>query len=218
MGEKNMSWQVAKPDFNEDEVSYLSKLEQDMRVQLAPLPKRITHVLGVADTCAYMANIFGVDAFLAYAAGLLHDWYKVANKEELLQAVQKNHIALDLPAEDVLPILHGMIAARELPWRYPELPATVWQAIDRHTTADFAMSELDMIVFVADMIEPHRKDVESITRLRQMVDGGSCSLIELFSNALASSIQYVLETQRVVYPRSIAVYNEYARMRERMSS
>lgn len=71
-----------------------------------------------------------------------------------------------------------MIAARELPERFPELPDDVWQAIDRHTLGNAHMSPLDMVVFVADGIEPLRKPADAIKRQRKLV--GKASLSDLY--------------------------------------
>ena len=37
--------------------------------------------------------------------------------------------------EKAEPLLHGMVAARELPARYPHIPHEVWHAIACHTSA-----------------------------------------------------------------------------------
>ena len=58
---------------------------------------------------------------------------------------------------DTMPrLLHGPTAAAELERAYPDLPADVVQAIARHTAAAVGMSDLDMIIYIADAIEPSR--------------------------------------------------------------
>ena len=75
------------------------------------------------------------------------------------------------------PLLHGPVAARELPELFPELPAGVFQAVARHTTAACDMTPLDMVVFVADAIEPGRRgDYAEV--LRDLV--GEVNLDQLF--------------------------------------
>ena len=58
---------------------------------------------------------------------------------------------------DTMPrLLHGPTAAAELVRAYPDLSADVVQAIARHTAAAVGMSDLDMIIYIADAIEPSR--------------------------------------------------------------
>ena len=107
--------------------------------------------------------------------------------------------------ETVRPLLHGVIAARILPERYPELPPEVWHAIAVHTTAAVEMSPLDEVIFVADGIEPLRNDTPGIERTRSLV--GKVSLDDLFWESFVGGIVYVLEGARHLYPGTVDVYN-----------
>ena len=89
--------------------------------------------------------------------------------------------------------------------RFPDLDACVFQAIDRHTLGDADMTPLDMVLFVADGIEPGRPDVESIDRIRANV--GKVSLEELFWMSFTSGVAYVIETGRFLWPRTVDIYN-----------
>ena len=100
-----------------------------------------------------------------------------------------------------------MTAARELKERYPMLSDEILHAIYYHTVACEAMNTLDMVVFVADGIEPNRTSVPAIERTRAQV--GKDSMRDVFINAFTSGIIYVLETKRYVYPPSIALYNSF---------
>ena len=74
------------------------------------------------------------------------------------------------------PLLHGPVAAYELPQLFPELSPAVFQAVDRHTVGACDMTPLDMVVFVADAIEPNRHG-DYAHALRKMV--GESTLDEL---------------------------------------
>lgn len=111
----------------------------------------------------------------------------------------------------VEPLLHGMVASRELPARYPELPGEVWHAIDVHTTAAADMSDLDMVLFVADGIEPLRPATPGIERTRSLV--GKASLADVFWYSFVGGITYVLEGGRYLYPGTIGVYNALVAVR-----
>lgn len=191
----------------------LKRVEEDTRQRLASKPRRLAHSISVARTAEHLAVMYGVDPFLARVAGLLHDWDKVVPTDELLERSRHLGIDLGVPLEMVEPLLHGMVAARELPERYPHIPREVWHAIACHTSAAEDMGPLDMVLFVADGIEPLRRSSEGINKTRSLV--GAVSLEDVFWNAFVGGIIYVLETERYLYPRTIEIYNSLAASRSR---
>ena len=64
-----------------------------------------------------------------------------------------------------------------------------------------------MVVFIADMIEPGRT-YPHVQALRDAV--GTVSLDELFFQAYASTLRYLIGAGMVVYPDSLSVYNALA--------
>ena len=65
-----------------------------------------------------------------------------------------------------------------------------------------------MVVFVADGIEPGRKSYPALESLRAMV--GSAPLDDLFWVSFTSGVQYVIATERYLYPGTIDIYNALA--------
>lgn len=191
----------------------LMRVEADTRSQLASRRHRLDHTLSVARTSEHLAVLYGVDPFLARLAGLLHDWDKVVPKDELIARAQYFGIDMGVPLESVEPLLHGMVAARELPERYPHIPHEVWHAIACHTSAAEDMNPLDMVLFVADGIEPLRRASEGIQHTRDLV--GKVSLEDVFWNAFVGGIIFVLQTGRYLYPHTIEIYNTLAANRAR---
>lgn len=172
-------------------------------------PKRYEHSLGVAETAGRLARTYGVDEFQATAAGYVHDWDKVLTNEELLARAERYGIKIFGPAERSVALLHGPVAAVELPRLFPDLPPAVFQAVDRHTVGAEDMSPLDMVVFVADAMEPHRKG-DYADRLRELE--GKVSLTELFFQCFSQGLVYVIQTGRYLYPTAVGIYNTYAMM------
>lgn len=170
---------------------------------------RLEHVLGVASTARSLAERYGADPFEAEAAGLLHDWDKRLTPDELWEKVAAYGVDLHgfQPGDATLvPLLHGWTAAASLPELFPELPEEVFRAVERHTVGSLGMSGLDMVVFVADMLEPTRSG-GGVERLRALV--GEVGLDGLFSACVRRSIAYVLETGRAVYPGAVEVWNAW---------
>ena len=210
-------WSYGTATYDERQKAYLGRIEADLRDHMeVAKPKRYAHSLSVARTAEQMALAYGVDAFEARAAGILHDWDKVLSPEEQIAYARRLGVDLGVDSQLVQPLLHGITAARSLPERYPELPATVWQAIERHTIGAADMSELDMVVFVADGIEPIRKDVPAIHNVRQLVERGA-PLSEVFWASFSSGVSYVIDTERYLYPGTLDIYNELvlARLRKK---
>lgn len=175
-------------------------------------PRRYEHSLGVAQTAAKLAEIYGADVFLASAAGLLHDWDKVLDDGELLARAAQYRISVAGSPAAAVGLLHGPVAAFELSQIFPDLPNEVWQAVSRHTIGAADMTPLDMVVFVADAIEPHRHGDYADT-LRAQV--GKVSLTELFFQCFAQGLVYVISGGRYLYPTAVDIYNAYAAKRSR---
>ena len=200
------SWLDVSVEYGEGQLASIEGYENAARVQLAPKPKRLAHSLSVGLTAERLAAIYGVEPYLARVAGILHDWEKVLPARESIARASGLGIELGVELALVEPLLHGMIAARELPERFPELPDDVWQAIDRHTLGNAHMSPLDMVVFVADGIEPLRKPVDAIKRQRKLV--GKASLSDLYWECFSDGVSYVIETRRYLYPGTLSIYND----------
>lgn len=210
-------WEDGAPDWmpdlpegvlDEGQLQAVSRYELDLSQQLASKPKRLLHSLSVGLTAERMAVAYGADPYLARVAGILHDWAKLLSPEETLARARELGLDLGVDLELVEPLLHGMIAARELPARYPELPGEVWQAIERHTLGAPDMSQLDMVLFVADGIEPRRGSVGALDAQRAMV--ATAPLADLFWESFADGVAYVIDTRRYLYPGTLAIYNDVA--------
>ena len=200
------SWLDVSVEYGEGQLASIDGYENAARVQLAPKPKRLAHSLSVGLTAERLAAIYGVEPYLARVAGILHDWEKVLPARESIARASGLGIELGVELALVEPLLHGMIAARELPERFPELPDDVWQAIDRHTLGNAHMSPLDMVVFVADGIEPLRRPADAIKRQRKLV--GKASLSDLYWECFSDGVSYVIETRRYLYPGTLSIYND----------
>ena len=208
-------WSYGKAAYDRRERACLECLEAVLRDHMeAVKPKRYAHSLSVARTAEQMALAYGVSPFEARVAGILHDWDKVLSAEEQVAHARVLGVDLGVDIQLVQPLLHGITAARTLPERYPELPAAIWQAIERHTIGAADMSELDMVVFVADGIEPIRKDVPAIHNVRQLVEK-SAPLEDVFWASFSSGVAYVIDTERYLYPGTLDIYNELVLARSR---
>ena len=95
-------------------------------------------------------------------------------------------------------LLHGPTGAEALRRQFPELGEAVFQAVARHTSGAKDMTDLDMIVFVADLIEPGRT-FQDVGAVRDAV--GKVPLEDLFFQA---------QHDRLLHPDMVEIWNHYA--------
>ena len=193
----------------------LNELQGDGRyAELLPrvataLRERLTdeeyaHSVQVANTAAALATVYSVDAADAFLAGLLHDWDKCLEPAVIVEKAVHYGIEVPLAAQRTPKLLHAYTAAAELAERYPELVGPVIAAIRHHTVGSVGMADLEKLIYVADMIEPHREHAGAET-LREMV--GSVDLDTLFREAFEQTAAHLIEKRRLIHPDTVVVWN-----------
>jgi len=172
-------------------------------VQPQMTEKRFQHTLRVAETAVQLARKYGIDPYQAELAAVLHDYAKCRDLNELKRWIE----ASALPKDLVLyhhELWHGPVGAllvkRELGIRDPE----VLDAIHYHTTGRAHMSQLELVVFLADYIEPGR-NFDGLEAVRQASEE---SLLKGAWLASKNTIRYLMEKQGTIYPDSFHAYND----------
>lgn len=127
-------------------------------------PSRVPHVLGTEQTAAELALRWEIDENDARTAALLHDCTKKLSSEEQL----KFSSLRDTMQNTVLPekLFHAVTGA-ELAQREFGISDEIRSAIRWHTSGRPAMTELEKIIYLADMVEPNR-DFEGVENLRTL--------------------------------------------------
>lgn len=181
----------------------------EMRVALQKRVKasRYLHSMGVSQTAEQLARIYGANENDAAVAGLLHDWDKSLTSKQLKAKARKLKLASKDVRNNATGVLHAWTAAATLKDEFPDLNDEVLSAISKHTCGAVKMSDLDMVVYVADIIEPGR-DFPDIKGLRDAV--GEVCLEELFYRTYKANLLYLLSADMVVAPPSLDVYNAFS--------
>ncbi len=144
----------------------LRKIRRSMENKLDH--KRYEHTLGVAYTAAALAMRYGEDMQKALLAGLLHDCAKCMTNEKRLAICEKYNIAIS-EAERKNPfLLHAKVGSFLAMKKYGVSDKDVINAILNHTTGRPGMSVLEKIIWIADYIEPGRKQAPNLTRIRRL--------------------------------------------------
>jgi len=156
-------------DFSRENIDLI---KADLKEKLPK--KRYEHTLGVAYTAAALAMCYGEDILKAELAGILHDVAK-AKKSFELKDYMKEYIDpytdgdyVALIADKAPQILHAVYAPYLAKKDYKIEDKDILSAIRWHTTGKKDMTMLEKIVFVADYIEPNRKKLPDLDRIRTL--------------------------------------------------
>jgi nicotinate-nucleotide adenylyltransferase len=130
--------------------------------------KRMAHVLGTEGEAVRLAARYGADETDARMAALLHDCTKKLDMEQQLALCRQYGIELDELEQNALKLLHAKTGAAIAQHVYG-LSDAVCSAIRWHTTGRADMTKLEMILYLADYIEPSRefRDEPDVVHLRQ---------------------------------------------------
>lgn len=146
--------------------SDITKIRKAMEKKLDP--KRYEHTLGVAYTAASLAMRYGADMNNAMVAGLLHDCAKCLSNEKRLAICEKHNIAVS-GAEKKNPfLLHAKVGSYLAMEKYGVRDKDIINAILNHTTGRPGMSMLEKIIWLADYIEPGRKQAPHLAEIRRL--------------------------------------------------
>lgn len=180
---------------------------KQMREQLKSRlkPSRFLHSEGVAETAAFLGERFQLDIEQCRVAGLLHDCARQYSDKQLQAEADRRGISYGEVDKAMPLLLHAYIGASLVMEDYGVTDQAICQAIFRHTVGGAGMTELDKVIYFADMIEPNRDypQVEELRRLSRLA-----SLDEMFFAGLVQSLNFVLKKGSLVHPDTVTAYNE----------
>lgn len=166
--------------------------------------KRYLHTVRVTETAVALAERYGVDREKAEMAAIFHDYAKFRPEQEMIEIIHKNksikNDLLDFASE----LWHAPVGAALVRDEVGIDDEEVLQAIHFHTTGRANMTALEKVIFLADYIEPGRsfKGVEQVRELARM------NLDHAVFQSIANTIKYLIEKKALLYPDSIALYND----------
>lgn len=169
--------------------------------------KRFAHTLGVEFTAAALAMRYQADVTDAQIAGLLHDCAKCLTDEKRVSICEKHQIPMtDIERRNPF-LLHAKVGEYLAREKYGITNPDILNAIRFHTTGRENMSLLERIVFVADYIEPGRRQAPNLTEIRQLV---FTDLDAAMLKILEDTLSYLRATGGELDPMTEITY-EYCR-------
>ncbi|KRM56404.1 bis(5'-nucleosyl)-tetraphosphatase (symmetrical) YqeK [Lacticaseibacillus sharpeae] len=167
---------------------------------------RFKHCLRVEETSRQLARRFNVDVDTAGLAGLLHDYAKEISPEAYRDVIVAEGYGSDL-LQYGRGVWHGVVGTWFLQQDLGISNPGVIRAINRHTTGHPDMTALDMIVFVADFIEPARS-LDGEIKARKAAES---SLEQATMIELQNTLGYLVSQGALIHPLTFATYNAFTK-------
>lgn len=145
---------------------HIDEITGDLKRRLKP--SRFLHTMGVADTAAALAKHYGFSVEKAYLTGLLHDCAKYMSADEEIKCANMADIPLTEVEIACPALIHAKLGAYYAKERYHIRDEEILDAIRYHTTGRPDMTWLECIIYIADYIEPQRKEAPHLSELREM--------------------------------------------------
>ncbi len=172
--------------------------------------KRYAHTLGVAYTAAALAMAHGESMDNAMTAGLLHDCAKSMHGSELVAICEKAHLNVTaVERSNPTALLHAKAGAYLAEHKYGVADNDILNSIRYHTTGRPDMSRLEKILYIADYIEPNRKQLAELEMIRRIAFQ---DLDWTMEKILANTLAYLRTTDGQLDDMTIKTYHYYKRV------
>ena len=184
--------------------------QADIRKKLdkALTSKRYTHTLGVAGCAASLAMAHGADIEKANLAGMLHDCAKCIDIQKQFKLCKKYNIELSEAEKQSTALIHAKLGAYIAKNSYGVEDEEVLSAIRWHTTGKPEMTLLEKIVYIADYIEPGRRDIPRLDEIRKMAFK---DIDETMVIVLKSCLEYLESKNAPIDPVTQETYDYYVK-------
>lgn len=180
------------------------KINEAIRIVESHLTReRFEHTLRVKDTAIELAKLYDESIDKAEMAAVFHDYCKYRPLDEMRRVIKTTFLPKDL-LNFHHELWHGPVASVLVDQEFGIQDGEIKQAIYSHTTGRANMSKLEMIIFLADYIEPGR-DFPGVTNVR---DVAKKDLILACWMASKNTISFLMNKNATIYPDTFYAYND----------
>lgn len=169
--------------------------------------KRYHHSVCVANEAKALAKKNDYDERKAYLAGLIHDVCKEDSTQNQLELMSRCKTYIDDTEKSARVLYHGIAGSVFIEEEFQIHDEDIQNAVRYHTVARDGMSELEKIVYLADLVSEDRtySDVKKYRKLAHKdLDIG---MLE----ALKYSIKSTVNEECEIVKSTLLAYNEYIR-------
>ncbi len=188
--------------------AFMDRLMSSMNI------KRFAHTLCVAYAARHLAKVHGEDEEKAAMAGLLHDCAKGMDLHSMQAYVREHRMKVDESILSSGALLHSVVGAHMARNVYGVSQEQVLSAIACHTLGKVPMTRLEMIVYLADKIEPDREDYPGLSEIRSLSE---TNLMGAVLMSLESTTSYVKDRGKALHPATIQTINWLMETQKSMS-
>ena len=183
----------------------LKKIRKSMEKELDA--KRYEHTLGVAYTAAALAMCNDVDPVKAETAGLLHECAKCFSDDKKISVCRKNNMEINSVESRNPYLLHAKAGYCIAKNKFDIEDQDILNAILNHTTGRPGMSTLEKIIYIADYIEPSRKQAPNLSEVRKLAFQ---NLDQALLKILTDILSYLESGGGEIDPLTKETYDYYA--------
>lgn len=183
------------------DVKKMKKMLQKMQDE-----KRYEHTIGVAYIAVALAMRYDEDIKNAEIAGLLHDCAKCMSNKERLKICVKHNIHFSEIEERNPFLLHAKVGSFLAMDIFDVRDKDIINAILNHTTGRPGMSLLEKIIFIADYIEPGRKQAPNLQEIRKLA---FIDIDKALIRILEDMLQYLECSGQEIDPMTQKTYDYY---------
>ena len=183
----------------------LKKIRKSMEKELDA--KRYEHTLGVAYTAAALEMCNDVDPVKAETAGLLHDCAKCFSDDKKISVCRKNNMEINSVESRNPYLLHAKAGYCIAKNKFDIEDQDILNAILNHTTGRPGMSTLEKIIYIADYIEPSRKQAPNLSEVRKLAFQ---NLDQALLKILTDILSYLESGGGEIDPLTKETYDYYA--------
>lgn len=182
----------------------LAEIRKELKKKLKK--ERYEHTIGVMYTAASLAMCYKADMPKALTAGLLHDCGKFAPPKDQIRLCEKYNIELTKSELEMPALIHAKLGAYLAEHEYGITDKEILDSIAYHTTGRPGMTILEKIIYIADYIEPNRREIPGLSEIRgivfQDIDRAVCLSAE-------RTVRYLSSGGKAVDPATVSTYEFY---------
>lgn len=169
--------------------------------------ERYEHTIGVMYTASSLAMRYKTDIQDALIAGLLHDCGKYCSAEEQIELCRKKKILLTEDELEMPALIHAKLGAFLAEHEYGITDQGILDAITYHTTGRPGMTMLEKIIYIADYIEPNRREIPVLPEVREAAFTDIDRAVYLSAKATA---QYLENSGKKIDSMTVKTYQYYS--------